>query len=102
MDKKRKAWGVCPRIANAVCTCIQPCALPPDRLPLGVTDSWMWSRGLNKAADQANPDVNESCRWVKGYERVAEMAAHCPEQRLVYVADRESDFYGVLLTSKMS
>lgn len=70
--------------------------ITPDRLPLGVTDSWMWSRGLNKAADQANPDVNESCRWVEGYERVAEMAARCPEQRLVYVADRESDFYDLL------
>lgn len=68
----------------------------PERLPLGITDSWMWSRGLSKAADQANPSVKESCRWIEGYERVAEMAERCPQQRLIYVGDRESDFYDLL------
>ena len=70
--------------------------ITPDRLPLGITDSWMWSRGLSKAADQANPSVKESCRWIEGYERVADMATRCPAQRLIYVADREGDFYDLL------
>lgn len=33
----------------------------------------------------------ESLRWVEGYERIADMAAHLPQTRLVYVADREAD-----------
>ena len=70
--------------------------ITPERLPLGITDAWMWSRGLTKSADQANPDVKESHRWIEGYERVAEMAQRCPGQRLVYLGDRESDFYDLL------
>jgi hypothetical protein len=70
--------------------------ITPERLPLGITDTWMWSRGLSKAADRANPCIKESRRWIEGYERVAELAARCPEQRLVYTADRESDFYDLL------
>ena len=70
--------------------------ITPERLPLGITDAWMWSRGLTKAADQANPDVKESRRWIEGYERIADMAQRCPEKRLVYIGDRESDFYELL------
>lgn len=70
--------------------------ITPERLPLGITDSWMWSRGLSKAADQANPNVKESRRWIEGYERVAELAQRCPQQRLIYIGDRESDFYELL------
>ncbi|QQZ30208.1 IS4 family transposase [Thiothrix subterranea] len=70
--------------------------ITPERLPLGITDTWMWSRGLSKAADQANPSIKESRRWIEGYERVAELAARCPEHRLIYAGDRESDFYDLL------
>ena len=70
--------------------------ITPERLPLGITDTWMWSRGLSKKADQTNPSIKESRRWIEGYERVAELAKRCPEQRLVYVGDRESDFYDLL------
>ena len=70
--------------------------ITPERLPLGITDTWMWSRGLSKAADQANPSIKESRRWIEGYERVAELAARCPGHRLIYTGDRESDFYDLL------
>lgn len=68
----------------------------PERLPLGITDSWMWARGETKTEDKANPDIKESVRWIEGYERVAEMAKRCPDQQLVYVADREGDMYELM------
>ncbi len=70
--------------------------ITPERLPLGITDAWMWARGLSKAADQANPSLKESRRWIEGYERIAEMAQRCPAQRFIYLGDRESDFYDLL------
>jgi hypothetical protein len=70
--------------------------ITPERLPLGITDAWMWARGLSKAADQANPSLKESRRWIEGYERVADMAQRCPAQRFIYLGDRESDFYDLL------
>lgn len=70
--------------------------ITPERLPLGITDAWMWARGLSKAADLANPSLKESRRWIEGYERVADMAHRCPEKRFIYLGDRESDFYDLL------
>ena len=68
----------------------------PERLPLGISDTWQWARGLSKKEDQKSPAIKESLRWIEGYERVAEMALRCPEQRLVYVADREGDMLDLM------
>ena len=68
----------------------------PERLPLGITDTWMWARGESKTEDQKTPQIKESLRWIEGYERVAEMAERCPDQQLVYVADREGDLYELM------
>ena len=35
-------------------------AVSPQRLPLGILDTWMWARPL---------DIAESRRWIEGYER---------------------------------
>ncbi|MCK5904547.1 MAG: IS4 family transposase [Gammaproteobacteria bacterium] len=68
----------------------------PERLPLGITDSWVWARGLSKEEDKLTPSIKESIRWIEGYERVAEMAERCPDQQLVYVVDREGDMYDLM------
>ena len=65
-------------------------AVTPEREPLGVLDAWMWARE-ERDADGVRPGQKESRRWVEGYERIAEMAAHMPDTRLVYLADREAD-----------
>jgi len=70
--------------------------MTPERIALGVTDAWMWSRGKTKKADQKTPTVKESIRWIEGYERVGEMAASLPDSRLVYVADREGDLTALM------
>ena len=70
--------------------------ITPERIPLGVTDAWMWARGKTKKEDQKKPAIKESIRWVEGYERVGEMAVSLPGQRLVYVADREGDLTALM------
>jgi len=74
--------------------------ITPERIPLGISDAWMWSRGKTKADDQEKPTIKESDRWIEGYERVAEMAERCPQSRLVYVADREGDILSLMTKSK--
>jgi len=74
--------------------------ITPDRIPLGISDAWMWSRGKTKKEDQESLTIKESDRWIEGYERVAEMADRCPKNRLVYVADREGDILNLMARSK--
>jgi hypothetical protein len=71
----------------------------PERLPLGVSDLWMWAREL-KDKNGVRPGQKESLRWIEGYERVAEMAERMPATRLVYVADRESDIAALMWRAK--
>lgn len=63
--------------------------MTPERVSLGLVDNWTWVREQDKTA----ATIKESQRWVEGYERIAELAQRCPQQRLVYVADREADCY---------
>ena len=70
-------------------------AVTPERIPLGVLDAWMWARS-EKDEHGERHDIKESARWIEGYERVAELAAHLPETRLVYVADREADIAALM------
>lgn len=65
-------------------------AVTPERLQLGLLDSWMWAREF-KDKNGMRPGINESVRWVEGYERVAELAMELPQTRLVYMSDREGD-----------
>lgn len=53
----------------------------------------MWVRDASRTASRSLPaGTKKSCRWLEGYERLAEQASLLPDTRLVYVADRESDF----------
>lgn len=74
-------------------------AVTPAREPLGVLDAWMWAREP-KAPDGTRPGIKESVRWREGYGRVAELAAHMPETRLVYVADREADIRELMVRAR--
>ncbi len=58
----------------------------PERVPLGVIDSWTWAR-----KERGEADIKESSRWIEGYERVAEFAQDIKRTQVVYVADREAD-----------
>ncbi len=67
----------------------------PERLPLGVSNLYMWARELLDK-DGVRRGQKESRRWVEVYEILAEMAARLPTTRLVYVADRESDIVALM------
>ena len=49
-----------------------------------------------KASRSLAAGVKESCRWVEGYQQLAEQTPLLPATRLVYVADREGDFIELL------
>lgn len=70
-------------------------AVSREREPLGVLDAWMWAREP-KGPDGTRGGINESVRWIEGYERIAEQAAALPATRLVYVADREADILALM------
>lgn len=71
-------------------------AVTTAREPLGVLDAWMWAREA-KDADGVRGGVNESRRWIEGYERLTEQAATLPGVKLVYVADREADIKALMV-----
>lgn len=74
-------------------------AVTPLREPLGIMDAWMWAREKkDKSGIRGGP--KESLRWVEGYERIAETAAHLPQTRLIYVADREADLMPLMLRAQ--
>jgi len=70
-------------------------AVSTDRVGLGVLDAWMWAREF-KDADGNRGGIQESARWLEGYERTAELAPELPDTRLVYVADREADITALM------
>ena len=72
-------------------------AVSPEREPPGVLDAWMWVRDATKKASRSlAAGAKESCRWVEGYQRLAEQAPSLPATQLVYVADRKGDFIELL------
>jgi hypothetical protein len=74
-------------------------AVTPERVPLGILDAWMWTREKKDASGRRG-GPKESLRWIEGYERLAEVAPHLPETRLVYVADREADMLPLMLRAQ--
>ena len=74
-------------------------AITPEREPLGEMDAWMWARE-SRDGEGRRGGLQESLRWLEGYERVAERAQELPEVRHVYVADREADILALLVKAR--
>ncbi|NCC41647.1 MAG: IS4 family transposase [Gammaproteobacteria bacterium] len=73
-------------------------ALTPEGIPLGLIDIQVWARdpqqtGQAKARKARPIAEKESHRWLKSFQRTAEVQALCPQTRLVNIADREADIY---------
>ncbi|ASJ74619.1 IS4 family transposase [Granulosicoccus antarcticus] len=68
----------------------------PGREPLGLIDSWNWAREPKQKNGKRPETINESERWVEGYERICESAAQLPDTRCIYVGDRESDMLALM------
>lgn len=81
-------------------------AVTPDRRCLGLLDAQWLVRdpdrhGQSVATKKRRPlEKKESHRWPAAFAQVCAQAALVPDSRLVYVADRESDIYELLLAAQ--
>lgn len=78
-------------------------AVPPDGVPLGVLDAWLWTRDRETFGEDKRHwpiEAKESMRWLEGFERCAALAASLPDTRLVYVADRECDLHAFMVRAQ--
>jgi len=73
-------------------------AVTPERLCLGVIDTWSWVRepgSLGKEKGKRLIEEKESLRWLEGYRRVCDRQADLPDTQCIYVGDREADIYEI-------
>ena len=66
--------------------------------PLGLLDTQCWARdgqqfGKKKTRHQRPIQDKESYKWLKSYQKLAEVQRRCPKSRLVSVGDGEADIY---------
>jgi hypothetical protein len=81
-------------------------ALTPERVPLGVVETAIWSRdpvefaksqAEKRLARKAKPiEQKESVRWLKGYQSACALAVQAPQTTIVAVSDSEGDIYECL------
>lgn len=82
-------WGV---------RCHVSLALTPQRLALGVVDSFTWYRDIDDfhkrhEAHLKPIEEKESYRWLEGYRRASEVAKQTPNAKIISIADSEGDVY---------
>ncbi len=70
--------------------------------PLGLLDVQCWARpleefGKNKRCKKVRIEEKESYKWLKSYQKVAEIQKRCPQTMLVSMGDREADIYELFL-----
>jgi len=70
--------------------------------PLGVLDAQCWARdpqekGKKYRRQELPIEQKESMKWLRSYQKVAQVQKLCPETRLIVMGDRESDIYELFL-----
>lgn len=73
-------------------------AFSVEGTPLGLLDVQCWARdgsafGKKHQRKQRPIEQKESHKWLRSFQRVAQIQQHCPETMLVSVGDREADIY---------
>ena len=73
-------------------------AFTENGTPLGVLDAQCWARDPNDRHKRDRRyelpiDQKESAKWLRSFQKVAQVQALCPKTRLVSIGDRESDIY---------
>lgn len=80
-------------------------AVTPDKLCLGMVGAKFYDRAA-ESLGQANQrrtlpiEEKESFRWLEGYRLACQLAAECPETRIVSIADREADIYDIFVDAQ--
>ena len=80
-------------------------AVTPDKLCLGVVGSEFFDRApesLGKSHERRTLPIEEkeSFRWLQGYRLACQLAADCPQTRIVSIADREADIYDIFVEAQ--
>ncbi|CAB1081300.1 hypothetical protein D1AOALGA4SA_8955 [Olavius algarvensis Delta 1 endosymbiont] len=73
-------------------------AFTEDGTPLGVLDAQCWARdpedkGKRYRRKDLPIEQKESMKWLRSYQKVAEIQKLCPQTMLISIGDRESDVY---------
>ncbi len=77
-------------------------AFTEDGTPLGVLDAQCWARdpqgkGKSRRRKELPIEQKESMKWLRSFQKVAQVQKLCPETMLIVVGDRESDIYDLFL-----
>ena len=77
-------------------------AFTQDGTPLGVLDAQCWARdpddkGKRYRRHNLTIEQKESAKWLRSFNKVAEIQKLCPETLLVSIGDRESDIYDLFV-----
>jgi hypothetical protein len=81
-------------------------AVTPDRLCHGLLNYQSIIREQGSLGTKPDPrrpiEEKESIRWRNGYEQASSLQQTTPETRVVYVADREADFFELLTATDVA
>jgi hypothetical protein len=77
-------------------------AFTEEGTPLGVLDAQCWARdpedkGKKYRRKQLPIEQKESVKWLRSFQRVAEVHKLCPDTMMVSIGDRESDIYELFM-----
>ncbi len=77
-------------------------AFTEEGTPLGILDAQCWARdaedkGKKYRRGELPIEQKESMKWLRSFQKVAQVQKLCPETMLIVMGDRESDIYELFL-----
>ena len=77
-------------------------AFSEEGTPLGILDAQCWDRdpkekGKTRRRKELPIEQKESMKWLRSFQKVAEVQKLCPQTMLIVMGDRESDIYELFL-----
>jgi len=75
--------------------------------PLGILDAQCWARnpqekGKSNRRKELPIEQKESMKWLRSFQKAAQVQKLCPETMLVVMGDRESDIYELFLEASQA
>jgi len=80
-------------------------AFTEEGTPLGILDAQCWARdpkekGKKYRRKELPIEQKESMKWLRSFQKAAQVQALCPQTMLVVMGDRESDIYELFLEAR--
>jgi hypothetical protein len=82
-------------------------AFTENGTPLGVIDAQCWARdledkGKSRRRKELPIEQKESVKWLRSFQKLAQVQKLCPQTTLVSIGDRESDIYELFFAAMQS